>query len=540
MNDDDTEARIGNPRRWALSPVWLIPLAAALIGCWLLYQNIASQGPQVTLKLDTAEGLEAGKTLVKVRSVEVGRVDKVRLADDYNGAIATIQMNPDTRKLLVSDTDFWVVKPRVGRQGVSGLGTILSGAYIQLQPGAQTETRRRFTVLDQPPATAAGTPGVSITLASHGDNALKVGDPIIYQGQSVGQIETAEFSVEDKRMTYRAFIEAPFDRIVTQATQFWLRSGIDFHIGADGVDIQTGSLQAIFAGGVTFGLPDGLEAGTEVQDGAAFELYPTRNAARQDRFDEQIKYVILLDDSVRGLSVGAPIAYRGIRVGTVLQVPFFHDDSNFDQFSDFRIPVLIAIEPQRISGWIDWRTPEWRDRLQRFFESGLRASIKSSNFLTGAMFIGLQFDDEATDYSAHTLANYPVFPSQPGSFSNIQQQISALLDKINDLEVEQFVSELGGTLTAIESATRNLNRILATESARGLPREIQRTLAELRGTLSAYQEGAPVYRELNESLQRLNRVLDDVEPLAETLRDDPNALIFGPSTGRDPIPRAAP
>ncbi len=540
MSDDDSEAHIENPRRFALSPVWLIPLAAALIGCWLLYQTIASQGPRITLRLDTAEGLEAGQTLVKVRNVEVGHVDSVRLTDDYNGAIATIQMGPDTQKLLVADTEFWVVKPRVGRQGISGLGTILSGAYIRLQPGARTESERRFVALNHPPVPPAGTPGVSITLASDGDNPLNVGDPVIYQGQTVGQIEAAEFSAEDKRMSYQVFIEAPFDQIVTQATQFWLRSGIDFHIGADGVDIQTGSLQAIFAGGVTFGLPGGLEPGPVVQDGAAFELYATRNVARQDRFDEQIAYVILLDDSVRGLSVGAPVAYRGIRVGTVLQVPFFHRNFNLDEFSGFRIPVLIAIEPQRISGWIDWPTPEWQQNLERFFENGLRASIKSGNFLTGAMFISLQFDDNASDYDLRTLGDYPVFPSQPGSFSNIQQQISTLLDKINELEVGQFVSELKRTLAAVEAATRNLNQIFATESAQSLPQEIQRTLAELRGTLSAYQEGAPVYQELNESLQRLNRVLDDVEPLAETLRDDPNALIFGPSTGRDPVPRAAP
>lgn len=548
MTDTDENAQLSQPRRWRISGIWLIPLGAALIGLWLMYQNVMSRGPEISLKLDTADGLEAGKTRIKVHSVDVGRVENVRLTEDYNGAIATVQMDPDTADLLVDDSQFWVVKPRVGRQGVSGLGTILSGAYIELRPGAADKSRRIFTVRDNPPATAGDEPGISVTLTSDDDNSLAVGDPMIYQGQTVGQVESADFSVANKRMHYRVFVRDPYASLVSEATQFWLRSGIDFHLGSDGVDVQLGSLQSVLAGGVTFGLPDGVEPGAQASDDAHYKLYPTRKAAVQQRFDEKLKYVILLDDSVRGLSSGAPVEYRGIRVGTVMEVPFFRQNFNVREFGDFKIPVLIAIEPQRVGrDWLDWSQTEWRDNLQRFFGNGLRATIKSGNLLTGAMFINLQFDENAKAYAATSVGDYPLFPSQPSQFTNIQQQLSSLVDKLNDFDIKPVVRDLKHTLEAsnatldeLHRATRNINTLLEASDTQRLPGELRDVLTELSTTLDSYQQGAPAYEDFNRSLKRLNRVLDDIAPLARTLRDNPNALIFGPSDRPDPVPKARP
>ncbi|MES1939446.1 paraquat-inducible protein B, partial [Salinisphaera sp. T5B8] len=537
MTDDPNTAVTHDARRRRISPVWLIPVGAALIGLWLIYQNVMSRGPEITLALDTAEGLEAGKTLVKVRSVEVGHLESVRLADDYEGAVATVQMNPDTADLLVADSRFWVVKPRVGRQGISGLGTILSGAYIQLQPGNADTSQRRFKVQDTPPATSSDEPGVSVRLTSDGDNSLAVGDPIIYQGQTVGQIEASEFSLEKKRMEYRVFVRDPYAELITDTTQFWLRSGIDFHLGSDGVDVQTGSLQSILAGGVTFGRANGVDAGEKASDGQAFKLYATRSAANQDRFDRKIRYVILLDDSVRGLNPGAPVEYRGLRIGTVVEVPFFRDDFNYDQLSDFKIPVLIAIEPQRpANSWTQWSDAQWREKTRRFFANGLRATIKSGNLLTGSTFIDVHFEDKTSDYTPTTIGAYDVFPSVPSSITSIQSQLSDLMDKLNAIDIRPIANDLrhtletsNATLDELHRATRNINRLLESKDTRELPRTLRVTLGELQQTLDGFQQGAPAYGELSRSLERLNRVLDDVAPLARTLHDRPNALIFGSS-----------
>lgn len=547
MSDDPNTAVIQRRRRWRPSPVWLIPLGAALIGLWLVYQNVISRGPEITLAVDTADGLEAGKTLVKVRSVEVGHVTAVKLSDDYDGAVATVQMNPGTDELLVDNSRFWVVKPRVGRQGISGLGTILSGAYVQLQPGDAQKTKRRFDVRDSAPAVSTNEPGLTLRLTSDNDNSLAVGDPIIYQGQTVGQIESARFNVDAKRMDYQVFVRKPFSTLVTANTQFWLRSGIDFHLGSDGVDVQLGSIQSVLAGGITFGEPDGVNAGTSGPPSTEYTLYATRNAAVQDRFDEKIEYVILLDDSVRGLSAGAPVEYRGLRVGTVEEVPFFRDNFDFERFPNFKIPVRIAIEPQRPSNsWANWSRQQWRDNLERFFKNGLRATIKSGNLLTGSMFIDTQFEDGKTDYQASAVGDYPIFPSEQSSITSIQQQLSSLMDRLNAIDVGPIVNDLkhtldtsNATLDELHDATRQINRLLSDSDTRALPGELRESLSSLQNTLDGFQQGTPAYDEINRSIKRLNRVLDDVAPLARTLRNDPNALIFGSPDGPDPIPKAA-
>lgn len=540
MNDVPPEQASTRRRRPRISPVWLIPVAAALIGCWLVYQNFISRGPQVTLELANAEGLQADNTTVKVRNVEVGHVTSIRLTDDYDGAIAVIQMNPNTEALLASDSRFWVVKPRIGRQGISGLGTILSGAYIQLRPGTKATMANHFRVLQHPPVTSADTSGVSITLTSDNASALNVGDPITFQGQAAGLVETAHFSVEHKRMRYRVFIKAPYSRIVTDTTQFWLRSGIDLHIGARGVDIRTGSLQTIFAGGATFGLPQGVDPGAPAIDGARFKLYPTQSDARQDRFDQKIPYLVLLDDSVRGLSDGAPVLYRGIRIGTVKKVPFFVPDYDYSELNAFRIPILITIEPQRVANLVDWTTDEWRSNLKIMFGHGLRATIKPANLLTGAMFISLQFMRDAPEYTTKQLGKYTVFPSVPGAINSIQQQISDLLDKFKKLQLGTLAESLQGTLKAIETATQSLDQLLGADATRQVAGDLQDTLQALQKTLAGYQQGAPMYRELSRSLDHLNQILDNLAPLIRTLNNKPNALIFGSDKSPDPVPRAAP
>jgi paraquat-inducible protein B len=402
-------------------------------------------------------------------------------------------------------------------------------------------------VLDHPPLTPVGTPGVSVILTSDDGATLGPGDPVIYQGQSVGRVETAKFSVAKNRMRYTLFIRAPFDTQVLRGTQFWLRSGFQFHFGAEGIDVETGSLQAILSGGVTFGLLQGVNAGSKVNNGATFKLYATRRAAEQDRFNEKIRYILLASKSVRGLYAGAPVEYRGVRIGTVLQVPFFPKGVTFHEFGDSRMPLLIAIEPQRISShWINWTRPEWRQHIRGFEKKGLRATITAANLLTGAKFIELQYYPDAPAHTEEMIGDYPVFPIRPNSLANIPQQVSSLLKKINGLKLSQLVAGMQTTLSTsnatlgeIRTAVNNLNKVLATHAARELPDELQSSLRELRRTLSAYQRGAPVYRNLNRSLERLNRVLGNLAPAAQTLRDKPNALIFGSSEGPDPIPRAA-
>ncbi|HET7312921.1 intermembrane transport protein PqiB [Salinisphaera sp.] len=544
---DDT-AELCQPRRRRLSPAWLIPLAAALIGGWLVYDNFASRGPVIRLDMDTAEGIDPGNTQLKVRSVPVGHVTGVKLASDYQGAVVTVQMKPESAKLLGDDAKFWVIKPRVGPQGITGLNTIISGAYLQMRPADKHSDKRRYQVQDNPPPTHSNKPGLTIELVSSANNGLSMDDPIIYQGQNVGRIEDRRFSVGKRQTVYTVFIGRPYSRLITHATQFWLRSGVDLHLDSGGVDVQLGSLQSLLAGGITFGQPADVESGKPAQNGERFKLYETHNAAIQDRYKRKVKYVVLLDDSVRGLHAGAAVEYRGLRVGTVEKVPFYPPDFKLSSFSGFKIPVLIAIEPQRPSlGWADWSNKKWRRRNRQFFQHGLRATIKSANLLTGSMFIDLTFDAHAKDYTAQAVGHYPVFPSEPSRITSIQQQLSNLMNTLNNLDIGAIAKQLehaAGTandmLEQLRQATHRINALLAAPGTQNLPGEINETLQQLQHTLDNFQQGAPVYRQLNRTMNRLNQVLDNVAPLTRTLRNHPNSLIFGRPDGEDPVPEARP
>lgn len=546
MSEEYEQADTRPPPRLRASPVWLVPLAAVLIGAWLIYQNVSTRGPLIYLTMPNAESIEAGKTVVKLRNVEVGKVRKVRLSDDFKRTVAEIRMEPEVEPLLNQDTGFWVVKPRVGRQGISGLSTIISGAYIQMRLGESEQPAYRFEVLEHAPAMRGDIPGVTLTLVSGEDYSLAIGDPVIYQGQNVGQVETAEFIATSQHTRHQIFVEAPYDDLITQDTQFWLRSGVDFQWTPAGFEVQLGNLQSILAGGVAFAARESEGEEIQAADGDVFKLYRSREAASQERFDLRLEFLALFDETVKYLYPDAPVEFRGIRVGTVTQVPFFGNGLEPPRLEDARVPILISFEPQRVGGsWSELTEDEWRARLEEQFGKGLRATLETSNILTGALYVSLDFQDDAPPQRREAIAGYPVFPTAPGSFAGIESRVTKLLDKLNNLELNPVLNEIRSTLvttqslmSTTQSSISKLNGTLEASGAENLPRQLDKTLAELQRTLNSYQQGQPAYDNLQRSLDRLNRLLEDLGPAARTLNEQPNAIIFGKDREADPQPRA--
>lgn len=529
-----------------LSPIWIVPIVAVLIGVWLVYDSYLQRGILVTLSMPTAEGIEAGKTTIKTRNVDIGQVEQVRLSDDLNKTLIYARIDAEAEKMLVEDSRFWVVKPRIGREGISGLNTVLSGAYIQLQPGGSNRPETHFDVQDQPPVTLDNSQGIRLNLVSQLGNSLSVSDPVTYQGLVVGRVETAKFDSETKQMRHELFIEKPFDELVTENTRFWSAKGFDFNLTSAGVQLNIASLEALISGGVTFGVLESVVSDPIVKPDHEFVLYANEDAAKQGSYDLYLEYVLMIEDTVRGLVSGAPVEYRGIRIGTVMEVPwqFTSEERNAEQ--GYSIPVLIRLEPQRLDPEGEFSLNEWQQRLLGMMRSNLRASLKSGNLLTGSLFVDLNFIAEAEKIT--TLSQFEgksIIPSTSIGLAQLESKVSNLLDKLNALEVEPLLAGLeqnmqtsNTMLKEVQSMVEDFRMIAQNPALRSLPENINQLVTELQKTLDGFGTDAPIYQELTRSLQQLDKLLRDMQPAAKKISEQPSSLIFDRSTGTDPMPTA--
>ena len=326
------------------SIVWLIPLIAVLVGAFVAYRAISDRGPQITISFKTASGLEAGKTKIKYKDVEIGVVESVELSHDLTSVICRARMVKGAEEYLREKSQFWVVEPRIAGGQVTGLTTLLSGAYIGADPVREGKHSRRFVGLEEPPVITAEVPGRFFELRSTGAGAVSVGSPVFFRRIEVGRVVSSQLDPSDDFVTTRIFVKAPFDQRVHDGTRFWNASGIDASLSASGVKINTESLISILIGGIAFDTPE-HETHVMAAENSVFPLYESRAASEARHYSKSVAYLLYFDDSVRGLTVGAPVEFRGIQVGQVTDVTLEFDPT----LERFRIPVTIEIQPERFT-----------------------------------------------------------------------------------------------------------------------------------------------------------------------------------------------
>nr|WP_272902959.1 intermembrane transport protein PqiB [Xenorhabdus sp. Sc-CR9] len=540
-----TRARISKLKSW--SPVWIIPVITVLIGAWILFYHFSHQGPEVILMTSNAEGIEAGKTKIKSRSVDVGVVETVSLSDNLGQVIIKARLKDGMERLLHTDTAFWVVKPQIGREGVSGLSTLLSGVFIELQPGAEGEEERKFSLLDSPPLASPDAKGVRLILTSEKAGRLTPGDPVLFRGYRVGSVESSIFDPESRLICYQVFINAPYDGLLTTNVRFWKDSGVSFDMSSQGLRVEIASLSTLFSGGVSFDVPKGWDLGSPIKEKEVFKLYDSEKNIQNSLYTEHKGFLLFFSDSVRGLQPGAPVEFRGIRMGTVAKVPFYTEGVRQRLDNDFRIPILIHIEPERFEKELG--NGFYTDKeLKEITDRGLRASLKSGNLLTGALFIDLDFYPNEKEWEGpYDIAGYQTLPTISGGLAQIQQKVITTLDKINSMPIEpvfiqatRALEESQKTIKTAQKTMDELNRILASKEAQGLPKDIQNTLHELNRSMQGLQPGSPAYNKLVDNMQRLDQVLRELQPVLKTLNNKSNALVFEAEVIKDPEPKKAP
>ncbi|MFT6284294.1 MAG: paraquat-inducible protein B [Arenicella sp.] len=529
-----------------VSKIWLVPIVALFIGVWMVYYQWSNQGPVITIEFKTATGLEAGKTKIKTRDVDIGLVNKIELTDDLSGVLVTVRMDKEVAPILHSDNQFWIISPSVSLSGVSGLGTILSGPHINMAPGVEKQKSETFVALEAPPVTPKGTPGLHVTLNSESEFAYKKGDSVVYKGIKVGEIEDIFFNFEERVVYYNTFIEAPYHTLITTNTKFWDISGVQIELGASGVKVSTGSLETLLTNGVTFGIPEGMPKGEKISERSFFDIHPTHGSASEERFKLSAEYVILVKDTVRGLNVGAPVEYRGLVIGKVLSINSLDNNQDGLLEQGYDIPVVISIQPGRVQQPDNATGLTFiRKQTSLWIEQGLRATLQTGNLLTGALFVDLQHYPDAPLLEAQSLQGYEVVPTMTDEFSEITAKVTAILDSINDMKLNVISDNANNMLLQIAQAAQSLQSTASTsDNLINAIREdnVSATLVETLQNLSTltqdYSADSETYDELNKTMQTLQSTLQEFQPLLLQLNSTPNSLIFTDGSGSRLIPKA--
>jgi paraquat-inducible protein B len=519
-------------RGWSVQFIWIVPIVAALIGGWLVVKGILKRGPTITITFKTAEGLEAGKTKIKYKNVDVGEVKMVKLSEDRLGVVATAEIVKEAETYLVEDTHFWVVRPRVAGGQVSGLGTLFSGSYIGLDIGKSGTERREFIGLDTPPIFTADVPGRHFVLQSDTLGSLGIGSPVYYRQVEAGSVVAHELNADGKAVTVKIFVNAPYDQYVTTNTRFWNASGIDVSLDATGVKVDTQSLASIMIGGVAFESPPGILPASPADENHVFALATSRSQAMKLPDTVGIPATLYFRDSLRGLSIGSPVEFRGITVG---EVQTMHVEFNESE-AEFRFPVGITVYPGRLAAMtsdgskVTDDPPVRRARLNKMVEHGLRGQLRSGNLLTGQLYVALDFFPDAAKAQIDWTRTPPVIPTVVGSMTEIQETLSRLARTAEKLPLDQIGADLRQSMRTLnrtlESADKFVKRLDAdlAPAARAALEEARKTLGTAERTLRA---DTPLQQNLHETLRELSRAAQAVRTLADYLERHPEALLRG-------------
>ena len=528
-------------QRWNI--VWVVPILALLLGGWMIYRSLSSQGPVAHMRFETAEGIGAGTTDVRCRSVKVGVVKDVKLADDLKSVVILVELNPDSGGLLRSGTNFWVVRPRVSTTDVSGLDTLIKGAYIELEPGPPAGNEvNHFNGLETPPATNRDIPGRRLILTAEQAGSLVAGSPIYYRGFEVGRIENRKLDIENQRVTYDAFIRGEYSTLVKENTRFWNTSGIDISAGADGFKVRTPSFQAMVSGGATFGVPDGIVTGNSVADGTAFTLFANEDAANNSTFNPTMKFVLLFEQSVRGLVKAAPVEFRGIPIGRVADISFDYLQSA----EDSRIPVLVEIDPSllRREAAEKISKPDG-EFLQDAVARGLRAALKTGSLLTGALFVDLDYYKDPEPAQLTKTGEFSSIPTVSSGFAQLEAKLTAFLDKFQDLPLDDTIKKIGvaasdaaAALKEIEQTAASARKTLDSPEFASLPKDLRATLTALEASVASVGPDGAMQGDMLRTLDELRSSLRALKSLTTAIDEKPNSILFGREGSGNPIPKA--
>jgi len=529
------QAQIRTKRSFSI--IWVVPVVALVIGGWLAYKAWSEKGPEIKISFESADGLEANKTKIKFKDVEIGTLTAIDLKGDLSGVVATAEMKKDTARYMNDKTQFWVVRARVAAGEVSGLGTLFSGAYIGCNPSDEGKPAKEFIGLEKPPIVTSGQPGRHFTLSADNLGSLDVGSPVYYRGIKVGQVIAYDFDDQAESVNLTIFVHAPYHEKVMQDSRFWNASGIDLTLNTEGVKVDTQSLVSIMLGGVAFDLPEMFEPSQPAEQNRSFKLYENRESSNERTYTVKRYYMMYFNQNVRGLTPGAPVEIMGIKLGEVVDVKL---EMNADDLSA-RIAVLVLIEPERIDTVVEHRVATTgakhsvsgegsKDEVRQLVAKGLRAQLKTGSLLTGQLYIDLDFYKNAPPAKVETANGHLVFPTIPAPLEQIVQKVDKILEKFNKVPLEKIGKNLQEAVATLTLALNEIKTMSGNVNGETLPK-VNATLEELQRTLKGVEATLGADSALNYNVRtitdELSATLRSVRSLVDYLDRNPEALIFG-------------
>jgi len=504
-------SRTVGKKKTRLSLVWVVPIVAALAGVWVAVTRLLAEGPKITIVFRSAEGLEAGKTKIHYHGVEVGTLTMIRLSDDHQRVVATAQMAPKTEDFLVDDTKFWVVRPRISGSTVSGLGTLISGAYIGVEIGRSKDEKRDFVALAAPPVVGGDVPGRYFVLKTPNLGSLDNGTPLYFRRLQVGEVASYALDQDGQSLTVKVFVRAPYDQYVTPNTRFWQASGIDLSLSASGLSVQTQSLLSILVGGIAFETPTNGPVLPAADADTTFTLFSDREQAFKLPARNPQAYLLVFKQSVRGLTRGAPVEFKGITIGEVTEVRAQFDAKTFE----FSVPVTIRVDPTSLGVKLLEVSPGEEENvfahrrvIDALVSRGVRAQLQTGSLLTGALYVALDVFPDATPASVDWSQTPAELPTMPGELEAIEASVVNIIKKIDQMPIKAIGDDLQKALV-----------------------ELDRTLVSARTTLDnadkLIEPNSVLGAELGDTLQEVNRAARGLRVLADYLERHPEALIRG-------------
>ena len=555
MSDAPTpSAPTAQTRRSRFSAIWIVPIIALVVAIFLGYRTISSRGELITISFQSADGLTAGQTQVKHKNVALGTVDNIRLTHDMQTVLVSVRMTREADRILTDKTRFWVVRPRLSGSNISGLETLVSGAYIAVDPGPESGNRIKvFTGLEAPPGVRSDEPGRTYTLMTRDVKSIGEGSPVFFRGLTVGEVLGYKIPPSGRGpVPVQVFVRDPYDHFVKVDTRFWNDSGVEVTFGGGGLKLQIESLQAVLSGGISFGISEdrhGIDV-PEAPDEAVFKLYDTETDANSAGYHRRIPFVTYLQNSVKGLEVGSEVDLYGIQVGNVTDIKLQIDPET----GLARVRVAMEIQPERVFSYDELHGTTPQEFTRKLVDNGMRAQLSSASFITGASLISFEFVPNAKPATISQEGDAIVIPSEKGGLSGITDSLSDVAAKLDSLPLTQIAShlddllagagktvnspdlkqalhQLSGTLASIHGLADHANHGL-TPLLRELPAmsdQLQQTLRHANTLLASYGGGSDFGNNLNDLMGQLSDMARSLRLLSDFLQRHPSSLIFGRS-----------